>query len=310
MPTETAKGILESKHEEFDIHLNEHVVAVVTDGASVMTKMGKLCKPIHQICFAHAIHLAICDVLYDPKTNYSVEILGNSPAELNEELHDHMLHDDDEICDPHDIESILPILKHHLNLLINTVRIIASITIYEHEWEMLDDIHKCLKPVEIAVASLCSRDSNLLTAEGIFNFMYPQIDNIGSQLALDVFQTLKERINDRRVIEIVAIMKYLLNPESIDNSIKKSDLLKTAKVILKCLYPIQAETNDIIEANTTQINNTTELSYLNLVPSKSIMLDELRESIHKSTTTTTTKILEDDFHFLAKEFSHFEATGS
>ena len=83
---------------------------------------------------------------------------------------------------------------------------------------MLDDIHKCLKPVEIAVASLCSRESNLLTAEGIFNFMCSQIDNIGSQLALDVFQTLKERIDDRRLIEIVALMKYLLNPASIDNS--------------------------------------------------------------------------------------------
>ena len=194
---------------------------MVTDGASVMTKMGKLCKPIHQICFAHAIHLAVCDVLYDPKTNDNVEILGNSPAELNEELHDHMLHDDDEICDPYDVDIILPILKHHLNFVINKVRIITrlfrksptkndilqgyvkeirngkelklildcktrvsslltmierflelkkplskalidvscSITIYEHEWEMLDDIHKCLKPVEIAVASLCSRDS-------------------------------------------------------------------------------------------------------------------------------------------------------
>ncbi|KAI6647506.1 hypothetical protein LOD99_8771 [Oopsacas minuta] len=41
------------------------------------------------------------------------------------------------------------------------------------------------------------------------------------------------------------------------------------------------------------------------------MLDELRESISKSTTTTrTNKILEDDFHFLPKEFSLFEATGS
>ncbi|KAI6651306.1 hypothetical protein LOD99_5272 [Oopsacas minuta] len=137
--------------------------------------------------------------------------------------------------------------------------------------------------------------------------MYSQIDNIGSQPALDVFQTLKERIDDRRVIEIVALMKYLLNPASINNSIKKSDMLKTAKGILKRLHPIQAETNDIIEANTTQINNTTELSNLNLVPSKSLMLDELRKSTRKSTTN---KILEDDFHFLAKEFSLFESTCS
>ncbi|KAI6657096.1 hypothetical protein LOD99_15882 [Oopsacas minuta] len=170
---------------------------------------------------------------------------------------------------------------------------------------MRDDIHKCPKPVEIAVASLCSRDSNLLTAEGIFNFMYSRIDNIGSQLALDVFQTLKERIDDRRVIEIAALIKYLLNPASIDNSIKKSDLLKTAKGILKRLYPIQAETNNIIEDNTTQINNTTELSNLSIVPSKSIMLDELRESIRKSTTHLQTKFLKTTFIFWLKNSAFF-----
>ena len=94
--------------------------------------------------------------------------------------------------------------------------------------------------------------------------MYSQIDNIRSQLALDVFKTLNERMDDRRLIEIVALMKYLPHPEYIDNSIKKSDLLETAKGILKRLYPIQVETDDIIEANTTQINDT----IWDLVPSK------------------------------------------
>ena len=38
-----------------------------------------------------------------------------------------MLHDDDEICDPYDVDIILPILKHHWNLVINKVRIIARL---------------------------------------------------------------------------------------------------------------------------------------------------------------------------------------
>ena len=40
MPAERAKDILEEKLKEFGIHLNDDVVAVITDGASVMTKMG------------------------------------------------------------------------------------------------------------------------------------------------------------------------------------------------------------------------------------------------------------------------------
>ena len=72
---------------------------------------------------------------------------------------------------------------------------------------MLNDIHKCPKPVEIAVASLCSRDTNLLTAEGIFDFIHSQFDDIGSQLVLDVFKILKEHIDDRILIEIVALTR-------------------------------------------------------------------------------------------------------
>ena len=81
-------------------------------------------------------------------------------------------------------------------------------------------------------------------------------------------------------------MKYLVHTASIDNSIRKTDLLKTAKGIHKLLYPIQDEADDIIEAHTTQINKTIELSNLNLVPCKNTMLNELMELIRRSTTTT------------------------
>ena len=66
MQAERAKDILEEKLKEFGIHLND-VVAVITDGASVLTKMGTFLKPIYQLCIAHAIHLAVCHVLYDPE---------------------------------------------------------------------------------------------------------------------------------------------------------------------------------------------------------------------------------------------------
>lgn len=33
-----------------------------------MIKVGKLIDAEHQLCFAHGIHLAVCDVLYSKKT--------------------------------------------------------------------------------------------------------------------------------------------------------------------------------------------------------------------------------------------------
>ena len=40
------------------------MVATITDGASLMVKFGKDTCPEHVTCYAHAIHLAVCDVLY------------------------------------------------------------------------------------------------------------------------------------------------------------------------------------------------------------------------------------------------------
>ena len=48
---------------EFGLDLR-HIVAVTTDGASIMVKLGQNIDPLHQTCLAHALHLAVCDVIY------------------------------------------------------------------------------------------------------------------------------------------------------------------------------------------------------------------------------------------------------
>ena len=124
MPAEFAKNILETKLREFGVLLNNDIVALVTDGASVMIKMGKLSKPLHF-------------TKYDSNNNYNIElpassseIMPNPPddSELGGEsgdIFDDML-DDNEICDPNDTDVIIPILKHHLNLVISRVRRITK----------------------------------------------------------------------------------------------------------------------------------------------------------------------------------------
>ena len=50
--------------QEFGLDLEKHVVACVTDGASVMVKFGKIIDCDHQLCYAHGIHLAVCDGIH------------------------------------------------------------------------------------------------------------------------------------------------------------------------------------------------------------------------------------------------------
>ena len=63
-------------------------MACVTDGASVMEKFGKIINCDHLLCYAHVIHLSVCDVLYR-KTDTVVEAPSAAGENANE----------DEVCD-------------------------------------------------------------------------------------------------------------------------------------------------------------------------------------------------------------------
>lgn len=57
------------KLKTFDISFKNHIVAVTTDGASVMKKLGSTCFAENMLCLNHAIHLAVVDVFYKVETN-------------------------------------------------------------------------------------------------------------------------------------------------------------------------------------------------------------------------------------------------
>lgn len=64
MTAEVCVELLKEKLACFGLSLDEDIVAIVTDGPNVMLKVGRLVPVKHQLCFAHGIHLAVCDVLY------------------------------------------------------------------------------------------------------------------------------------------------------------------------------------------------------------------------------------------------------
>lgn len=57
-------SILDDKLKEYEIFLHTDIAGITTDGASVMKKFGDLLPIESQLCYAHGIHLAVCDVLY------------------------------------------------------------------------------------------------------------------------------------------------------------------------------------------------------------------------------------------------------
>lgn len=71
-PINVCIKILQDHLTMHEISLEKDIVCITTDGPNVMVKVGKLIDAEHQLCFAHGIHLAVCDTLYR-KTTIQIE---------------------------------------------------------------------------------------------------------------------------------------------------------------------------------------------------------------------------------------------
>jgi len=138
MPAEKCVELLEQKLSDFGLSLNEDIVCICTDGASVMTKVGKLMKADQQLCFAHGIQLAVLDVLYNrPATHTLGEIQPDCPV-ASKTSPDSDDNDDDNVDIENketfsvteydvDVEDIIAELSDEYQQLVNKVRAVVKI---------------------------------------------------------------------------------------------------------------------------------------------------------------------------------------
>lgn len=80
---------------KFGVNMENHCVASTADGASVMVKFGKLAPTQYQGCYAHALHLAVGDVLYK-KTAGTGEVELEQESDTEDDEDDQTDLDEDE----------------------------------------------------------------------------------------------------------------------------------------------------------------------------------------------------------------------
>lgn len=66
-PAEKVYELVNAKLSDFNIKLQSDIVAITSDGASVMIKFGRLSPAHQQICYNHGIHLAVMEVMYQKR---------------------------------------------------------------------------------------------------------------------------------------------------------------------------------------------------------------------------------------------------
>ena len=79
----------------FGVDVQSHIVAFTADGAAVMVKFGDISPAEYQGCYSHALHLAVCDVLY--KDNGSVND-NVAPENVSNENDSDGEEEDDDDC--------------------------------------------------------------------------------------------------------------------------------------------------------------------------------------------------------------------
>lgn len=70
LTSEALLELLNDRLQAFGLDLKKDIVSYTTDGAPSMVKFGKHVSKFseHQLCYAHAVHLAVCDVVYQNKS--------------------------------------------------------------------------------------------------------------------------------------------------------------------------------------------------------------------------------------------------
>ena len=71
MPTEKQTELIKARLSKFDLDFVKDVIAISTDGAAVMTKMGKDLLKLYGVerstCNAHTVHLVVGEIFYKEK---------------------------------------------------------------------------------------------------------------------------------------------------------------------------------------------------------------------------------------------------
>jgi hAT family C-terminal dimerisation region len=92
--SEKTSELVRQRLFEFGVKLDTDVVASTHDGASVMVKYGRIIEVESQLCYNHAIHLAVLKVLY--KSNNNMDVLLPDVDDSGDVEYDDTDKDDDE----------------------------------------------------------------------------------------------------------------------------------------------------------------------------------------------------------------------
>jgi hypothetical protein len=83
--SESLLKLVEGRLKDYGVNLSDDVIAMVTDGCSVMLKLGRIAPCEHIVCLSHTLHLVVGDIFYKKKKKTKSAAASSSSNDENEE---------------------------------------------------------------------------------------------------------------------------------------------------------------------------------------------------------------------------------
>ena len=120
--------------------------------------------------------------------------------------------------------------------------------------DKLVEIYNALHPLEIAIKKLGARGTTLMDAEKIYSRVKQHLQELGSDIAIQLRSSFVKRILERRNSTLVHLLYFLKFPnywnfekDSFDIPVVKEDIIKLATQLACCLFPSDVRNPDDLE---------------------------------------------------------------
>ena len=195
------------------------------------------------------------------------------------------------------------------------IELSSDIYFSDEEFDELEDLIAALEPVKIGTEALCRRDATLISADEVTKFIYQQLNMQTSSFSKELLASFIKRMNQRRNLEVMALLLYLNNPDVIENQspdvfgipqVKRPNLAKISANIFCRLF----EKNCSSEENNQDLpDNEMEQEEINNIEQPSLA-EQLEQSIRDAMSSTNSKRMrpETSSKSILKEMSVFELT--
>ncbi len=174
----------------------------------------------------------------------------------------------------------------------------------QNDWKIMQDLQDLLEPIKLGIDALSSRKATLLSAEGVLTFIIGKLEETPSNISADLQEQLESIIKKRKATDINFLLRFLNNPETLEEPAPYSWQKMPSTVSLECTA--RRLWLRLFDNPTAGAENEQEQTEGRDMPRS--MSEELQASIRQATAPSRLSEAEAEDNFLRREMNLFSAS--